>query len=124
MIRLEPWSTSAERELSRVDKLDIEETRSEIERGISQLWHCQRNGAEGFAVTKLRKREDGSKEWIWVACAGRGFHEFVSDFLDAAYEMDVEVWVMVHSAAMRRIYHRLGFSDATFVLRANEKGAR
>lgn len=118
MIRLEPWSTDAEKFLARVDKLDLEDVRADIDSGRSQLWHFfDGDDTHGYAVTRLQKKAHSRKlEWVWVACAGRGFLKYAPMFLDAAHEAGVEVWVMVHNAAMRRLYHRLGFKDYSHTL--------
>ena len=115
MIRVVPWSASAADVLSAVDALDLSVTQTEVESGVSQLWQFDDNG---FAVTKLRRADDGSIEWIWVAGAGTGFMKYAPILLNAARERNITCWVMVHNPAMRRMYQRLGFIDHHFVLRS------
>lgn len=115
MIRVVPWSASAADVLSAVDALNLSITQAEVESGVSQLWETD----DGYFVTKLRRADDGSVEWIWVACAGRNFMKYAPLLLQEAKRLGITCWVMVHNPAMRRIYQRVGFVDHHFVLRSS-----
>jgi len=117
MIRLEPWSDFAERELQRIAGLDLPDIRREVVAGISQLWHCRdAHGNGGYVVTRLERRGD-SLEWVWLAGAGKGFHQFVGLFLEAAREAALPIRVYIDRKGMRRIYERLGFHVSETIMR-------
>ena len=117
MIRLEPWSDFAERELRRVAGLDLPDIRAEVVAGVSQLWHCHdADGHNGYVVTRLERRGDG-KEWVWLACAGKGYHAFVGMFLTAAQEAGLPVRVYINRRGMQRVYERLGFEVSETIMR-------
>ena len=118
MIRLEAWSDFAERELRRVAGLDLPDIRREVVEGVSQLWHCydSSKGLSGYVVTRLERRGTG-KEWVWLACAGKGYHAFVGMFLQAAHEAGVPIRVYINRKGMQRIYERLGFAVSETIMR-------
>jgi hypothetical protein len=117
MIRLEPWSDFAERELRRVAGLDLADIRSEVLAGISQLWHCHDDsGLNGYVVTRLERRGDAI-EWVWLACAGKGYHAFVGMFLTAAQERDLPIRVYINRRGMQRVYEKLGFEVSETIMR-------
>lgn len=117
MIRLEPWSDFAERELRRVVGLDLPDVRREVEAGVSQLWHCHDSrGHGGYVVTRVERRGEG-REWVWLACAGKGYHEFVGMFLEAAQAADLPVRVYINRKGMQRVYERLGFEISETIMR-------
>lgn len=117
MIRLEPWSDFAERELQRVAGLDLPDIRTEVLAGISQLWHCRDDhGHRGYVVTRLERRGP-SREWVWLACAGKGYHAFVGMFLEAAQKADLPIRVYINRRGMQRVYERLGFHVSETIMR-------
>jgi len=117
MIRLEPWSDFAERELRRVAGLDLPDIRREVELGIAQLWHCSdAEGRGGYVVTRVERRGD-SREWVWLACAGKGYHAFVPAFLEAAQANALPIRVYVNRKGMQRLYEHLGFDVSEIILR-------
>jgi hypothetical protein len=119
MIRLEPWSDFAERELRRVAGLDLPDIRREVLAGVSQLWHCNNvdgRGCYGYVVTRLERRGDGL-EWVWLACAGKGFGAVVELFLQAAKAADLPIRVYINRKGMQRMYERLGFEVSETIMR-------
>lgn len=118
MIRLTQWSDRAHECLTAVKGLDVEDIRDEVVTGISQLWECCDDFGSGFVVTRLEQhKRTGEREWIWLACAGKGFRHFVQAFLVAAKENNLSVRVYVRRPGMRRMYESLGFKADTTVLR-------
>lgn len=117
MIRLEPWSDFAERELRRVAGLDLPDVREEVVAGISQLWHCHdENGRNGYVVTRLERR-GADREWVWLACAGKGYHAFVGMFLEAAQARHLPIRVYINRRGMQRVYEKLGFEVSETIMR-------
>lgn len=117
MIRLEPWSDFAERELRRVAGLDLPDIRREVVAGVSQLWHCHdADGHRGYVVTRVELRGT-EREWVWLACAGRGYRQFVGMFLEAAQAADLPIRVYINRKGMQRLYERLGFEVSETIMR-------
>jgi hypothetical protein len=117
MIRLEPWSDFAERQLRRVAGLDLHDIRREVEAGISQLWHCRDSRLYGgYVVTRVERRGEG-REWVWLACAGKGYHEFVGVFLEVARANALPIRVYLNRKGMQRVYERLGFEVSETIMR-------
>lgn len=117
MIRLIAWNDAARDALACVEDLDIPITQSQVNDGSSQLWECtDADGVAGYVVTRLVD-ECGLREWFWVACAGRHYHQFVPAFLEAAREYSLPVRVYVTRPGMQRIYQRLGFKHHGTVMR-------
>ena len=117
MIRLEPWSDFAERELVRVEGLGVVDVKREVQEGVSQLWHCaDADGSNGYVVTRLEQRPSGV-EWVFVAGVGRGFYKFIAVFIKAALEAGVPIRAHVNRRGMVRMYDRIGFRVSEYVLR-------
>ncbi len=117
MIRLEPWSDFAEHELRRVAGLDLPDIRREVVEGVSQLWHCHdAAGHRGYVVTRVESRGTG-REWVWLACAGRGFHQYVGVFLEVAQANRLPIRVYINRKGMQRVYERLGFEVSETIMR-------
>jgi hypothetical protein len=117
MIRLEKWSDFAERELRRVAGLDLPDIRREVVAGVSQLWHCHdADGNSGYVVTRVERRGN-CLEWVWLACAGKGYHAFVGLFLAAAQAENLPIRVYINRKGMQRVYERLGFKVSETIMR-------
>jgi hypothetical protein len=117
MIRLEPWSDFAERELRRVAGLDLSDIRREVVAGVAQLWHCHdSDGHNGYVVTRVEPRGTW-REWVWLACAGKGYHAFVGMFLEAARAENLPIRVYINRKGMQRVYERLGFEVSETIMR-------
>ncbi len=120
MIRLVAWSQCAQLYLEKVEGLEIEDIQREVESGISQLWECSM-GVEirGYVVTRLEQRGN-EREWVWLACAGKGFKHYVLFFLTAARTHSLPIRVYVRRPGMRRMYESIGFRvDATVMRLSN-----
>lgn len=118
MIRLEPWSDFAERELRRVAGLDLSDIRREVVAGVSQLWHCHdTDGHRGYVVTRVELRASSGREWVWLACAGKGYHAYVGVFLEVAQANNLPIRVYVNRKGMQRVYERLGFEVSETIMR-------
>lgn len=124
MIRLVPWSDCARGYLERVEGLEIDDVQREVEKGISQLWECSM-GVEirGYVVTRLESR-GGQREWVWLACAGRGFKHYVLFFLTSARTQNLPIRVYVRRPGMRRMYESLGFKTDATVMRLSHNVIR
>lgn len=117
MIRLEAWSDFAERELRRVAGLDLPDIAREVQAGVAQLWHClDADGHRGYVVTRVEQRGE-SREWVWLACAGKGYHAYVDLFLEAARTQSLPIRVYINRRGMQRIYERLGFAVSETIMR-------
>jgi hypothetical protein len=116
MIRVIPWSKDAEDSLNSVVGLDVCDVRFDVESGAAQLWECRDGEYGGYVVTRVEKRTSGL-EWVWLACAGKGFHKFLPFFMRAAESYSLPVRVHVNNDIMARIYRRKKFRVSETVLR-------
>lgn len=117
MIRLVPWSETAERMLDRVPGTDINWLKREYTSGAHvQLWEfADESGRAGYALTRL-ERVGPWYEWVWLACAGRDFHKFASEFAQPAIDAGIRIRAYVQRPGMRRMYERIGFRVGEYVM--------
>lgn len=118
MIRLVPWSETAERMLDCVPGITLAELKKEYDSGAHvQLWEfSDESGRAGYAVTRL-ERKDCWYEWVWLAGVGRDLKKFVPTFAKVSLDAGIPVRTYVQRRGLVRMYERLGFRVSEYVMR-------
>ena len=118
MIRLVPWTDTAERMLDCVPGITVAELKREYDSGPHvQLWEfSDERGRAGFAVTRL-ERKDCWYEWVWLAAVGRDFKKFSPTFAKTALDAGIPIRTYVQRPGLVRMYQRLGFRVSEYVMR-------
>lgn len=115
MIKLEAWSEAAARELLRATSQEVLPLiRSEVERGVSQLYHCQDDYSDCYIVTRM---EAAPVEWCFVAAAGHGCMKYARMFVAEGKARGISMRCHVVKDSLLRLWGRLGFEVSEQVLR-------
>ncbi len=121
MIKQVNWSDHAEQLLTEAlpDAMILSLVKAEVQRGVSQLYHCKDSAHEGYAVMRV---DNNPTDWVIVGYAGSGARHFWPMFQQLADARHLSMRTHTISPIVQRLLRPLGFEwNGERVLR---RGAR
>ncbi len=119
VVRLVPWSVEAEFHIAKaLNYWALADARAQVDAGIAQLWCCNDGEHGGYVVTRIdRTEQPRGVEWVWIACAGKGFAHFAPLFIEAAQQFNLPIRGHVTRPGLIRMYERFGFQYSETIMR-------